>query len=58
MTDDIFPNYPLIMCSMNEIQEKLGLDVNKVVRWCKNDVEKLFRRPKVVVCSNTKSFRK
>jgi hypothetical protein len=43
---------------MNEIPEQLGLKVNIVVRWGKNDVEKLFRRPKVVLCSNPKLFRK
>jgi hypothetical protein len=39
---------------MNEIPEQLGL----IVRWGKNDVEKLFRRSKVVLCSNPKFFRK
>jgi hypothetical protein len=34
---------------MNEIPEKLGL---KGKHSSKNDVEKLFRRPKVVLCSN------
>jgi hypothetical protein len=41
---------------MNEIPEQLGLKGKHsiVVRWGKNDVEKLFRRPKVVLCSNLK----
>jgi hypothetical protein len=61
MTNDIFSNYPLIIYLMNEIPEQLGLKCKhstNVVRWGKNDVVKIFRRPKVVVCSNPILFRK
>jgi hypothetical protein len=46
MTDDIFPIYPRTIRA-----------VNIVVRLGKNNVEKLFRRQNVVVCSNPKLFR-
>jgi hypothetical protein len=35
-----------------KFQNDWGYKVNIVVRWGKNDVEKLFRRPKVMICSN------
>jgi hypothetical protein len=41
---------------MNKIPEQLGLKGKQ--RCGKNDVEKLFRSPKVMLCSHPKLFRK
>jgi hypothetical protein len=58
MTSNGLRNYLLIIGIIIEIPEQLGLKVNIVERWGKNDVEKLFRRPNVVLGSNPKLFRK
>jgi hypothetical protein len=43
---------------MNEFPEQLGLKGISSSKMGWNDIEKLFSRPKVVVCSNSKLFRK